>query len=382
MDFMTDAVLKELWLHSVCDYEPECVNAVLAIFENPENAFGARIKDAERIKKTGIPKRFIKEAENIRHLKKSQLLLEYCNKKGIRIITMESEEYPLCLKHVYMPPRILFALGKKLDFENNIGVSVVGCRQATDKGLVMAEKIGASLAQNSITVVSGMAEGIDAAAMNGALKMGGTVVAVLAGGVEDIYPRSNKGLYYRTIENGTVISERPPGTKVKRYFYQHRNRIMVGLSEGVVITEGKVKGGTAITARLATDNNRDVFAVPGSPVVWQAKLPNSLISSGAFVVEDASVPTEHYKNLYPDKIRHRECISVVNEENKGIKGLTEEDKKIIEILHNNGNTATVEMIAEKCDVAINRINSRITILSIKGIIRQESGNRILLVREV
>ena len=379
---MNEVILKELWLHSVCGYEPECVSAVLSVFQSTENSFGIRTKESAEIKKLGLPGKFLKEYSDEKHLIMANKLLEYCDKKGIRIITMESAEYPVCLKNVYLPPRVLFAIGKRIDLENTVNVSVVGSRKATDKGLVAAERIGANLAQNGITVVSGMAEGIDAAAMNGALKAGGTVIAVLAGGVEEIYPKSNKGLYYRTLENGMVISERPPGTKVKRYFYQQRNRIIVGLSNGVVIAEGELKSGTAITARLATDNNRDVFAVPGSPTVSQAKLPNLLIYDGAAIIDRMERPADYYRDIYPDKVGVRDVEKVQSRENKGITGLNDEDLKIIEILKENGGAATVEMIAERCKIQVNRINARITILGIKGVIKQESGNRVLLICDI
>ena len=377
-----DSVLKELWLHSVCDFEPECVNAVLSVFENAENAFGAKAIDHERIKKTGIPKRFVKESADKYHVIKAERILEYCNKKGIRIITMESEEYPDCLKHIDLPPRILFAIGKRLNFKDNIGVSVVGCRRATPQGKNDAEQIGYTLAQNGITVVSGMAEGIDTEAHNGALRAEGTTVAVLAGAVDSIYPRSNKGLYYKIIENGTVLSERPPGTRVKRYFYQQRNRIIVGLSMGTVIVEGKVKSGTAITARLAIDNNRDVFAVPGKPTPWQSSLPNSMISEGAIIVSTLDVPAEYYKSRYPEMVRMQEKSKKTQNESKMITGLTNDDKKILDTLRENGGIANTEMIAEKSGIPISRLSGRLTILSIKGIIRQESGSRFVLIRNI
>ncbi len=377
-----ESVLKELWLHSVCDFEPDCVSAVLSVFENAENAFGAKVIDHERIKTTGIPKRFVKESAEKSHVTKAEKILEYCNKKGIRIITMESEEYPESLKNVDLPPRILFAIGKKLNFKDNIGVSVVGCRMATLQGKNDAEQIGYTLAQNGITVVSGMAEGVDTEAHKGALRADGTTVAVLAGGVDSIYPRSNKRLYYKILENGTILSERPPGTRVKRYFYQQRNRIIVGLSMGVVIVEGKVKSGTAITARLAVENNKDVFAVPGKPTAWQSSLPNSMISDGAIIVKTLDVPADYYKDRYPEMVKIKEKSKKNQSDSKIITGLTDEDKKILDTLSENGGIANTEMIAEKSGIPINRLSGRLTILSIKGIIRQESGNRFILIRDI
>ncbi len=374
-----NSILHELWLHSVCNFEPECVDSVISVFESAENAFGAKAMNSERIKEMGMPKRFVKEFSDSAHIKKAEKILEYCNKKGIRIITMKADEYPECLKHMYLPPRILFAAGKKLDFENKIAVSVVGCRKSSDKGRHIAEQIGYNLAQNGIAVISGMAEGIDAAAHEGALKAGGETIAVLAGGVDVIYPLSNRNLYYRILENGTIISERPPGVKGKKYFYQQRNRIIVGMSAGVVITEGEIKGGTSITARHATDNNKDVFAVPGNPTEWRSALPNSLLADGAIVVEKVSTPADYYKDRYPKAVKANEANTHSQNKRKALTGLTEEDKKIIGILRDNNGILNTEMIAEKSGISVGKLSGRLTMLSIKGILKQESGNRFLLV---
>lgn len=378
----TDVVLKELWLHSICDFEPENVGVVMGLFKNIDNAYESSLKDIEKQGLSALPKRFVQEKANKKHINKAEKLLEYCDKKGIRIITMDSEEYPYYLKNIYLPPRILFAIGKKLDFENNIGVSVVGCRKPTIQGKNIAEKIGYNLAHNGITVVSGMAEGIDAAAHEGALKAKGSTVAVLAGGVEDIYPKSNKGLYHRILENGTIVSERPPATSVKRYFYQQRNRIVVGFSAGLVVVEGKIKSGTSISARLATENNRDIFAVPGNPTVGQAELPNALIADGAAIVDKIEVPMEYYKGLFPDKVKIKENKEKTQEVGKPIKQITDDDRIIIEVLRENGGVAHADVIADGCNLPISRVTARMTILSIKGIVRKESGNRFVLIRDV
>ncbi len=367
--------LYELWLHSICSFEPEKAEKMVSLFEGDKNTFSSGELDRYKLHKAGLEEEFANKISDSTYFHEAKDILNYCNKNGIRIITQDSEEYPEYLKHTNTPPRILFTKGERINLNNRLMVSVVGSRTPTDRGREVARRIGRSLAKEGIIVVSGMADGIDGEAHIGALEAGGKTVAVLAGSVDAIYPKSHSKLYYEILKNGMILSERPPGTAVKPYFYQQRNRIVVGLSQGTVIVEGEKKSGTSITARLALDNNRDIFAVPGNPLAKQSSLPNWLISEGAMIVDSVDVPVEYYKDTRPEFFKAQ---PTQNEEKMKINGLSHDDEKIVKAIEMKGGIACIEDLAEICGFAPNVLASKLTILCIRGILRQESGNRYIL----
>jgi len=372
--------LYELWLHSICGFEPEYVEKMVFLFERDSNKFSSNEMDIQAIIKAGMPKKLAERISDAEFFDKACKIEDYCKENQIRIINQNSSEYSEFLKNTNTPPRILFAKGEKIDLNNNLCVSVVGCRKPTKQGLSVARQIGRKLAEAGIVVVSGMAEGIDAEAHKGAIEAGGKTVAVLAGSVDEIYPKSNEKLYYEILKNGMVISERPPWTVVQRYFYQQRNRIVVGLSHGTVIVEGKTPGGTSMTARIALDNNRDIFAVPGKPGVWQSELPNRLIAEGAMIVERMEDPAEYYKENRPEFFRNK-TVKKTSQPGK-IQGFSDEDMKILSFIKDNAGVATMEELSENCNLPLNVLASRLTVLCIRGALRQESGNSYILTGNV
>ncbi len=368
-------ILYELWLHSICDFEPEKVSKSLALFDSPRKRFASGEMEFHRLRKAGLDDGLKQKIADPSYFEQANKLLDYCNKNGIRIIDLESEEYPEYLRHIDTPPRILFAKGERLDFSKNLAVSVAGTRKPSPHGKSVAKQLGKTLAENGVIVVSGMAEGVDGEAHRGALEAGGKTVAVLAGSVDAIYPKSNERLYYDIMKSGTIISERPPGTAVQRYFYQQRNRIVAGLSQGTIIVEGGLHSGTSITARLALENNRDVFAVPGNPLVAQSELPNSLIAEGAMIVDKIDRPVEYYKEIRPE---YFERLSVKKAEPEKRIGLSEEEEIILQFIRDNGGIADAEALAEGCGIAPSILAGKLTVLCIRGILHQESGNRYIL----
>lgn len=369
-------ILYELWLHTMCDFEPETVEKAVVLFEERGRRFSSNMSDRFKLKNAGLSPKLADRIGEVEYFKRAQEILDYCNNNDIRIIEQNSEEYPNLLKHINSPPRILFAKGKRINLNNNLCVSVVGSRKPTPQGKAAAREIGKSLATDGIVVVSGMAEGIDAEAHRGAIDAGGMTVAVLAGSVDTIYPKCNERLYYEILECGTVISERPPGTVVKPYFYQQRNRIVVGLSQGTVVVEGELASGTGITARLAVENNKDIFAVPGNPMVKMAELPNSLISEGAMIVDKISRPLEYYKETKTEYFE--KPIPPQKEEVKRFEGFSEEDRAILDFIAGRGGVADAEEITEALGIAPNVMGTRLTVLCIRGVLRQESGNRYVI----
>lgn len=201
---------------------------------------------------------------------------------GARLLVLGDPDYPEMLAALDPPPPILWTRGR-VDLLNQPSVAIVGARIASAGGQRIARGLAQQLGQASHVVVSGMARGIDAAAHEGALATG--TVAVLGGGVNDIYPSEHADLYARLTEQGCVVSESPVGARAQARDFPRRNRIISGLSRGTVVVEAEIRSGSLITARLAAEQGRDVFAVPGSPLDPRARGPNELLRQGAILCE-------------------------------------------------------------------------------------------------
>lgn len=202
----------------------------------------------------------------------------------IKIIKSSDKEYPELLKKIYDPPGELYAKGDTT-LLNSKCLAIVGTRRATDYGLRTARRFAYELAQCGFTIVSGLAEGIDTEAHIGTLEAGGKTIAVFGCGIDQIFPAANKGLANDIEKSGALISEYGPGTPTAKWTFPRRNRIISGLSLGVVMVEGNYESGAMITAKLALDEGREVFAVPGNIEIDQTKGPHWLIKQGAKMAE-------------------------------------------------------------------------------------------------
>jgi DNA processing protein len=204
---------------------------------------------------------------------------------GVVLVTFGDPRYPQRLREIFDPPVVLFARGR-VELLTSIGLAVVGTRRPTPYGLAVAERLSADLAHASLTIFSGMARGIDTSAHKGALLAGGDTVAVLGCGVDIVYPAENRKLYSEIAAKGLVVSEFPMGSTAFPQNFPIRNRIISGLSFGVLVVEGAQYSGSAITAKLAMDQGREVFAVPGNITSKASWGPNLLIKQGAKIVQD------------------------------------------------------------------------------------------------
>jgi DNA processing protein len=204
---------------------------------------------------------------------------------GAALVTLGDARYPEMLRGIYDPPAVLFCRGR-VDLLGAVNVGVVGTRHPTPYGVAATERLAGDLARAGVTVVSGMARGIDTAAHKAALSVEGTTVAVLGCGVDIVYPSENRKLAGEIAAKGLIISEFPMGSTAFPQNFPIRNRIISGLSVGLLVTEGAQYSGSSITARLAMDQNRDVFAVPGNITSKMSWGPNLLIKQGAKLVQD------------------------------------------------------------------------------------------------
>ena len=214
--------------------------------------------------------------------------------KGVKILTVEDDEYPYNLKQIEDAPPILYALGNIDLLQNDNMLAVVGSRNASLSARKLAEQISLEIAKQDIIIVSGMARGIDAAAHKGALQAGGKTIAVVGTGVDVVYPKENENLYQQIAQNGLVLSEYPFHTQPQASNFPRRNRIVSGLSKGVLVVEAGVQSGSLITAHQALEQGRDVYAVPGAPYDGRASGCNKLLKDGAIFVEKAEDIIENF----------------------------------------------------------------------------------------
>lgn len=375
------SVLHELWICEVCKYDPEKIYKYLNFFGDAKSAFLAKSSEYKKHEDYPFLEAFLKEK---RSLASAETLLEECERKEIDIMSISDEDYPEYLKNGYLPPRILFLKGERLNLNKYVTISIVGSRAATRNGKLMAHDLAEDLSLAGALVVSGMAKGIDAAAHKGALSAGGKTIAVLAGGVDIIYPAENRELYYQILENGTIMSEQPPGTAGRDYFYQRRNRIMAGLSYGCVLVEGRDGSGSSITMKHATSANRDLFAVPGNPKIDLFSVPNKLIKDGATMVTDCS----DILNVYEDNFYHlleNGKKELITSQSSAVEldfdySLDEDDKKIIEFLSGCGEAQSPDSICEACQIPASVVASKLTLLMMSGILSRDITNKYSLIR--
>ncbi len=381
-----EKLLKCLWLNCFCGHSPHFIDKCVKRLGSAEAIFdGAADKDA------------LKETLGLKHLeyrrrnlKEAEELLESCRRKNIRTIHISDPEYPRLLKNTYAPPQILYVKGLDVNLNDLLTISVVGTRKASNDAKKFTRKLCREMAEEGIVVVSGMAKGLDAEAHKGALDAGQLTVAVLAGGVDLVYPRENAELYEKIGERGMIISERPPGMKGRGYFYQERNRIIAGLSYGVVITEGGVKSGTSITVKYAQEYNRDIFAVPGRPADDNAALPNGLIHDGAITTLSAADVLDEYGERFGELLERgiMELKPVEKPAFRAEKKVSDEkpvektdfsdsppnERKILEFLYNFGAPAHIDEIIRNTELKPSEVNSAVVLLQLKGRLRQRAGN--------
>ena len=236
-------------------------------------------------------------------LTQADKILRQCATKKLRILTYLDEAYPNRLKNIPDPPAVIYYKGKLPDFDRDVGIGIVGTRKASAYGLRTARRMGEEIARCGGLVISGLAAGIDAAAMRGAFDAGKPAVGVLGCGADRIYPYENKDLFAQTGQEGCILSEFPPGTKPYKWNFPRRNRIISGLACGVLIAEAPERSGALITARQAADQGRDVFVVPGNVDSPTCVGSNALLRDGGISVTTGWELLSGYQALYPDKLR-------------------------------------------------------------------------------
>ena len=288
-----------IWLAHRPGVSDRMKSGLLEHFSDPEDIYYAEESAFRGI--SGLTDNALEGLKD-KNLTQAEEILAACDRKGLRILTFSDENYPQRLKNIPDPPIVLYYQGELPDFDNNALIAVVGTRKASPYGLAAAKRMGWQLAKCGGIVVSGMAFGIDGVAMQSALSAGGTVVGVLGCGADVVYPASNRQLYADTAQFGCILSEFPPETPPVSWNFPKRNRIISGLSCGVLVVEAPEKSGALITAHQALEQGRDVFVVPGNIDVDTFVGSNRLLRDGGILASNGWDVLSEYEAQFPDKL--------------------------------------------------------------------------------
>ena len=295
--------------------------------------------------------------------------LKDTSKKGIRILSVFDEEYPHLLKQIFDPPAILYALGR-VEVLRRPSIAVVGSRRCSVYGKEVTRKMTRQLSPLGLSVVSGMARGIDSQAHRGALEGGGTTVAVLGNGVDIVYPGENRRLYREIRDQGCVISEFPCGSFPASRNFPVRNRIISGLGYGTLVTEASEFSGSLITARLTLEQNRELWAVPGNILNPGSYGPNHLIQEGARMVLDGQDVLE----ALPPYVLDLLVKAPVPEAPSSECSLTPPEEKVLKLLSSEA-SIHFEPLLDRSALALAELNKLLLQLEMKGFIRQLPGRQ-------
>lgn len=288
--------------------------------------------------------------------------VDFIEKNGIKPVTILDDEYPQGLKEIYDPPAVLFVKGR-VECLNNAGIGIVGSRKCSFYGRRMAEKLSSELGERGINVISGLARGIDASAHTGALKASGITIAVMGNGYRHIYPASSMGIYRDIQGKGAVVTEYISTVRPDRSTFPRRNRIISGLSRGVLVVEAARRSGALITARCALEQGREVFAVPGQIDSLSSAGTNSLIQEGARLVTRADDIIEEIGPYVPVKYRSAPEVPA--------GGLDEYQTRVMDILA--GNKVHIDELKEMTGIDHGALSKLMLELELKGKIRAMAG---------
>ncbi len=388
-----------LWLTTRKGFQTGEVNGLLSYFGTPEAIYFAQGEEYDLL---GLSERK-KQALKDKDLGEAEKILENCDRLGIHIMTIQDADYPERLGQIYDPPCVLYWMGKPLNVDDQLTVGVVGTRKSTPYGDDLAGRLGLDLARAGAVLISGMAEGIDSRGLRGALRGGGSVISVLAGGLDVVYPKENRYLYRDVVTAGPLLSEYPPGTEPAGFHFPVRNRIISGLSMGLVVVEAGEPSGALISARHALEQNREVFAFPG-PVGAAASLGcNRIIQRGeAKLILSAADIMEEFQLLFPGKVRtpppmeEGETLQRLEGEPAptGIKeakevdkapdrayislsddpeAFTEDQRDILLCIQHR--SLRMDDISEQTQIPARRVSSALTLLQLQDMVEEKPGKR-------
>ena len=403
-----------IWLTTLVGLSAQSQLRLIEHFGSPEAVFRADTRDFYQVE--GLRRKEL-SALKFRDLRRAETVLEECRKRQISIITIQDAAYPQRLRHIDVPPLVLYYKGSLLPFDQLPVVAVVGARESSQYGQKEARRLGYELACCGGTVISGAARGIDSRALEGALQAGAQVAAVLGNGLDIVYAPENGRLYQAVMTHGCLISEYAPGTPPYGKNFPKRNRIMSGLSLGVLVVEATKRSGSLITAELALEQGRDVFAVPGNLGEVCCEGSNQLLQEGASLVTCGWDLLVNYQARFPSLLKpyegrkkapaaqnrlplqengqstrqtpdqRQESGEILPNPEKRIDNaqkrnyidlqqvketMTEDERLLIELLQDG--KKHVDEIIDQSELPAARVLSALTMLEVQGHVTRHSGN--------
>ena len=363
-----ETLSAELRLCMVSGVGPRIRKALLERFGTAANVFQAAPSELREVDGVGTKLlRALTAAEREIDVAKE---IAFCREKQITLLLETAAAYPRPLKDIHDPPGVLFVRGEVRPIDA-LAVAIVGTRHATAYGLAQAERLASGLAHAGYTIISGLARGIDAAAHSGAMKAGGRTIAVLGGGVLNIYPQEHEKLAQQVMEHGAIISESHPLAPPLAGSFPQRNRIISGMSLGVIVVEASDRSGALITARLAMEQGREVFAVPGRVDSRNSRGCHRLIRDGAKLTETVDDVLEEFDPLVAAapredgrEIRHPAELQLNEPETAVLTAIDSDPTSIDEVI-----AAT--------HLAVPQVLATISVLEMKRLIRRVSGNKVI-----
>lgn len=380
-----------VWLTSKEFIDARKITALLERFDTVEEIYNADFYDDI----SGIE---TKEKKNLldKRLDDAKRIIEKVNATDARIVTFEDENYPAPLRGIAEPPYVLYMKGKEIDWDNIFALSVIGSRQCTDYGRVVCQKLCYELASKGVTIVSGMARGIDSISSIAAIRAGGETIAVLGCGIDIVYPPENAKLMEAIEHYGVVMTEYPPSCPPYGHNFPQRNRIISGLSQGLLVIEAGRKSGTHTTIQRTRESGKEVFAVPGGIFHKESQGTNDWIKKGAILTTCADDIIEKYPDVFaklkadlkkPQNIevpkwhthdkkeipkKKAEKKKKIDINDKRFEALNPEERLIIQVILKGAEH--IDEIARATGMKVAKLNAILPILEMMGFIAKESGN--------
>ena len=363
---------KKLWiaLNLIPGVGKSTFRKLILRFGDPNKVFRSSRRELKEI--SGLTDKTIEEIIGFPMEKRLEKELKLIEEKLVTIITMGDPEYPRYLKHIADPPPLIYVMGE-LKQEDALSISIVGTRKPTWYGREITSRLSSGLANRGITVVSGMARGIDSTAHAAAMDAGGRTVAVLGNGLNTVYPPENRKLKERIQEQGALISEFVMDARPERMNFPIRNRIISGLSMGTVVVEASAKSGALITARLALEQNREVFAVPGSVSSDQSRGANSLIKEGAKLVENVEDILDELPGGLESLLKEPD-----EQEPPPEPELLPKEKKVFSLLHQQ--EEHIDIIIERSGLSAKEVAGILINLELQDLVKQLPGKSFIRIK--
>lgn len=346
---------------------PRTLRSLLERFGSPRGVLSAGAAELAEVR--GVGPKLIHAIQNATHYVAVDSIVAWCRDNATRILSRGTPDYPLLLEELEDAPPILFARGT-IETKDQIAVAMVGTRHPTNYGLKQAHRFAYALAQAGVTVVSGLARGIDAAAHRGALDAGGRTIAVLGSGLAEMYPQEHLGLADSVAGQGTVISEYSPKAKPRSGMFPQRNRLISGLSLATFVVEAPERSGALITTRLAAEQNREVLALPGPVTSRASRGCNQLIRDGAKLVQSVDDILEELGPLQtPVKVDGDHEVRCGSE-----LGLNDVERKVLDAIPPSG--SLIDQVIQTSGMPAQRVIAAISVLEMRRLVRRLSGQHV------